>query len=241
MVFSSRNRSSAAKGEIPTPLRAWQDRIRDPMLTVPLALVLCTDFIAGPLAARGLPLARTVASALVLVLLAMLVLSQLPGAIISVLLGLAAIIASLAFSKQWPPMAGTWLRRGGGIVALSALAWVVAHAVYAPGRITYRRLQGAVVVYLSFAAIFASAYGVIWELMPGAFGSLQASTIGDDAEAAALMYFSLSTLTPTGYGDIVAVDPFVRSLANLEALIGVFYVAITVAGLVTLELEDRRR
>ncbi len=212
------------------------------MLTVLLALELCADFIAEPLAARGLPMARAVADALVLVLLAMLVLlSQRPGAMMSVLLALAAIIASLAFGKQWPPIAATLLRRSGGIVAFSALAWVVAHAVYAPGRITYRRLQGAVVVYLSFAAIFASAYGIIWELMPGAFGSMQAVTIGDDAEAAALMYFSLTTLTTTGYGDIVAVDPFVRSLANLETLIGVFYVAITVARLVTLELEDRRR
>ena len=96
------------------------------MLTVLLALVLSADFVAEPLAARGLPIARTIADGFVLVLLAMLVLlSQRPGAMISILLGLAAIIASLAFSKQWPPIAGTLLRRGGGIVAFSALAWVV--------------------------------------------------------------------------------------------------------------------
>ena len=47
-------------------------------------------------------------------------------------------------------------------------------------------------------------------------------------------YFSLTTLTITGYGGIVAVDPFARSLANLEAAIGQFYLAITVARLVTL-------
>src|SRR5207302_1250587 len=49
------------------------------------------------------------------------------------------------------------------------------------------------------------------------------------------------TLTTTGYGDIVAVDPFARSLANLESVIGQFYLAITVARLVTLELADRHR
>jgi hypothetical protein len=54
------------------------------------------------------------------------------------------------------------------------------------------------------------------------------------------LYFSLTTLTTTGYGDIVPVDPFARSLANLEAVIGPFYLAITVARLVTLELEGRR-
>ena len=56
-----------------------------------------------------------------------------------------------------------------------------------------------------------------------------------------MLYFSLTTLTTTGYGDIVALDPFARSLANLESVIGQFYLAITVARLVTLELEDRRR
>jgi voltage-gated potassium channel Kch len=56
-----------------------------------------------------------------------------------------------------------------------------------------------------------------------------------------MLYFSLTTLTTTGYGDIVAVDPFARILANLEAFVGQFYLAITVARLVTLELVDRRR
>jgi len=56
-----------------------------------------------------------------------------------------------------------------------------------------------------------------------------------------MLYFSLTTLTTTGYGDIVPIDPFARSLANLEAVIGPFYLAITVARLVTMELADRHR
>jgi hypothetical protein len=48
-------------------------------------------------------------------------------------------------------------------------------------------------------------------------------------------------MTTTGYGDIVAADPFARSLANLEAVAGQFFLAITVARLVTLELRDLRR
>jgi hypothetical protein len=39
----------------------------------------------------------------------------------------------------------------------------------------------------------------------------------------------------------VPLDPFARSLANLESVIGPFYLAITVARLVTMELADRRR
>ena len=40
---------------------------------------------------------------------------------------------------------------------------------------------------------------------------------------------------------IVPLDPFARSLSNLESVLGPFYLAITVARLVTLEVEDRRR
>ena len=107
-------------------------------------------------------------------------------------------------------------------------------------KMSFRRLQGAVVPYLSLATIFASAYGLTWELSPGAFANLVAQ-VGGPQEVGTMLYFSLTTLTTTGYGDIVAVNPFARSLANLEALIGQFYLAITVARLITLELADRRR
>ena len=56
-----------------------------------------------------------------------------------------------------------------------------------------------------------------------------------------MLYFSFTTLTTTGYGDIVPLDPFARSLANLESVIGPFFLAITVARLVTMELAERRR
>jgi hypothetical protein len=56
-----------------------------------------------------------------------------------------------------------------------------------------------------------------------------------------MLYFSLTTLTTIGYGDIVPVDPFARSLANLESVIGPFFHAVTVARLVSMELADRRR
>jgi hypothetical protein len=52
----------------------------------------------------------------------------------------------------------------------------------------------------------------------------------------------LHVVTPstTGYGDMLAVNPFARGLANVEAVLRLFYLAITVARLVTLELADRR-
>jgi len=204
-----------------------------------LVLVCSALFIAEPLAARGLPIALAIANALVLtVLLIVVLLSHRPVATILIMAGAAAIVSNILFGSEWPPAARIGLRRGGDILAFTALIWVVAHAVYAPGRITSQRLQGAVVVYLSIGTIFASAYGLIWELHPTAFAN--SHTSGGAPEIATMLYFSLTTLTTVGYGDIVAVDPFARSLANLEAIIGQLYLAITVARLVTLELADRR-
>ena len=206
-----------------------------------LVLELCAVFLTAPLAAKGLPIARAVTSTLVLAVLVIVVmLSPRSGAVILILPRLAATATSFLMSAEWSPVSTTVLRRGGEILAFSALTWVVAHAVYAPGRITFRRLQGAVVLYLNLATIFASAYGLIWELSPGAFVNL-VTPAGDPQEVATMLYFSLTTLTTTGYGDIVAVDPFARSLTNLESVLGQFFLAITVTRLVTMELADQHR
>ena len=83
-----------------TPLGTWQDRIRDPSLTVLLVLELCAIFLAAPLAAKGLPIARVVADTLVLAVLVIVVmLSQRWGAIVLILLGLAATAASFLLER----------------------------------------------------------------------------------------------------------------------------------------------
>ena len=48
------------------------------------------------------------------------------------------------------------------------------------------------------------------------------------------IYFSFVTLTTLGYGDIVPISPFARTLSITEALIGSFFIAILIAKLVGL-------
>jgi hypothetical protein len=220
--------------------RAWQDRIRDPSLTALFVLAIVAIFVAAPVAARGWVPARIVGDALVLPAAAIVVLlSRRVGATVAVLLGVVDIFADQILGGQWSPVAVGVARRCGEIVAWSAVIWVLVHAIYGSGRITAQRLQGAAVVYLSIACLFAAAFGLIWAVAPDAFANLHGAPTSDQATAE-LLYFSLTTLTTVGYGDILAVDPLARSLANLESVIGVFYIAITVTRLVTLELADRR-
>jgi len=112
-----------------------------------------------------------------------------------------------------------------------AVAVAVANVAFGAGRVTVPRILGAVILYLSVALIFANAYrACALTLHP----SLKGVPEGGRGAFSALLYFSITTLTTTGYGDILPVHPFVRSLANLESLIGQLYPATLLARLVTL-------
>jgi hypothetical protein len=115
---------------------------------------------------------------------------------------------------------------------------LVTRRTFAPGRVTAHRVQGAVLVYLNVAALCAIAFDVLATHAPGAI----VSTVGGElshapgARMAELSYFSLSTITTTGYGDLVPVHALARSLANLEALFGQLFPATFLARLVALHL-----
>jgi Ion channel len=115
---------------------------------------------------------------------------------------------------------------------------LVARRAFGPGRVSAHRVQGAVLVYLNVAALFAIAYSLIEAHAPGAIRSATSGMIvaAPGARTAELSYFSLSTITTVGYGDFLPVDPLARSLANLEAVFGQLFPATFLARLVALHL-----
>lgn len=129
--------------------------------------------------------------------------------------------------------AASWL-----LIAL-AIMWIVSRAVYAPGPITYRRIVGAVLLYVTIGIFFVAVYIIMAVLIPGAFRGL---TIRPHASLPSdFVYFSFVTLTTVGYGDVVPVDPLVRSLCNLEAVIGQLFPATVLARLVSDQVSSRSR
>ena len=116
------------------------------------------------------------------------------------------------------------------------LGIIVLMRTFRGGPVTFHRIQGAIVVYLLISFVFALLYHSLFILNGSqAFRGLLVS----DREE--LMYFSLTTITTTGYGDITPVNAAARSLTNLEALIGQLYPAILISRLVTLEVEYSRK
>ena len=115
------------------------------------------------------------------------------------------------------------------------IIWVVARAVFGPGRVTYHRVVGATLLYLAIGFVFVALYTLVDVLAPGAFtGAKVHDRVSLPAD---LVYFSFVTLTTVGYGDVMPVNPVARSLSNLEAIIGQLYPATLLARMVSLELR----
>ncbi len=96
--------------------------------------------------------------------------------------------------------------------------------------VTTDHLFTAATIYLLLAAMWFTLYRAVETLHPGSF---EQTLSGPARPPIDLLYFSLATLTTLGYGDIVPVGGEVRMLAALESAVGVLYVAITVAVLVS--------
>lgn len=83
--------------------------------------------------------------------------------------------------------------------------------------------------YLMIGLTFAVSYMLIETVQPGSFVVNNVT----DQSWGEFFYFSIVTLTTLGYGDIVPVSPHARSVATLEATVGVLYMAILLARLVS--------
>jgi hypothetical protein len=102
--------------------------------------------------------------------------------------------------------------------------------------VDFDTLLAAVSAYLLIGLIWAVSYIVIHQLDPEAF-----HLIHDEARPYfhQFLYFSLTTLTTLGYGDITALSPFAQIWATMEAVVGTLYMALLVARLVGMYQSQR--
>ena len=213
---------------------------RDIGLSVVLAIQASIMFVVAPMAATGLVAPGVIDAfrfGLAAVALLLLTRSRWAFATIAATLALSLIL-SLAL-RSGPAETASYLFRLAVTTAFDvAVAVVVARVAFGPGPVTIHRIMGGVILYLSIGLIFASAYRAAAVLLQPSFSGLPANR---RAALSELLYFSLSTLTTTGFGDIVPLHPFVRSLANLEAVIGQLFPATLLARLVSLHTakDDR--
>lgn len=107
------------------------------------------------------------------------------------------------------------------------------------GEVTTQLVFGVLCLYLLAGLLFGVAYGADQEISGEAFFK---SGTGEQDD---FLYFSYTTLTTVGYGDLIAAHDVGRSLAITEALVGQIYlvtvVAVIVSNLRPARSRSRRR
>jgi hypothetical protein len=220
--------------------RKWQEQAREPGLSALLVIEAALLFVVTPFTGVGLLPAFAPPAVYILFVLATLVVtsrSHLAAALVllSVILSTIGVIVHIDYPSDFTE----WLSAGGRLLALSALSVVIARAVFGPGRVTMHRVQGAIVLYFNFGLFFFTLYQLLHIVVPDSFAGLP--PIGTEhGSGAALLYFSFSTLTTAGFGDIKPLYPIARNLANLESVIGALFPATLLARLVSLEIDHRK-
>jgi len=151
-------------------------------------------------------------------------------------LWLAAALGAVAVVAQVLYWAGPFARLGiVSAVAQCGFFLIAAHLevryVLRDTRATVDELFSAAVAFLLLSLAWASAYWCVEYFVPGSFAI---ATVRSDAGPTwyELFYFSVTTLSTTGFGDIVPVSSWARSATILEQLVGVLYVALIISRLV---------
>jgi voltage-gated potassium channel len=110
------------------------------------------------------------------------------------------------------------------------VTWLAAKQVLFTGPIDGNKIIGAICIYLLIGLIWTLSYLFVAQAIPGAFNGLEQAVWYDNF--ADVAYYSFVTLTTLGYGDISPVIPIARFLVYMEAIVGVFYMAVLVASLI---------
>ena len=95
------------------------------------------------------------------------------------------------------------------------------------------RVYGGISIYLLAAMMFSSIHRHVSAVDPNAYyltlGDKPTLLLWNDA-----IYFSISTITTVGYGDIIPRSAWARATCMLEAIVGVFITIVFIARLASL-------
>jgi hypothetical protein len=154
--------------------------------------------------------------------------------LLRVALALGALVVVLSIMRATVGGIGDGAARlfNAGLVALGppAVAVGVVRDLRTSGRVRIEAVSGVLSLYMLLGMLFAFVYGAIDQLADEPFFSGP-----DEATVSRCLYFSFTTLTTVGYGDMVAASDLGRTLAIFEALLGQIYL-VTVVSLIVSNL-----
>ena len=147
--------------------------------------------------------------------------------IILIILGLPWVFSEWAFMKSSQTIFGSML-------FFLYVTVIILNHILNSRKITADTLYGAVCVYLLLGLLWVTVYGGIEYFSPGA--AFVSDHLGDSGSISTneLVYYSYTTLTTLGYGDILSTTPLARILSVLEAITGQLFIAFLVARLISM-------
>jgi hypothetical protein len=160
-----------------------------------------------------------------------------------------SLIVSLALGIPW--VVSVWvdmfvvldrnlflLTTATGIAFLIWVTRILLLHVMTARRVTADTIYGAVCVYLLLGLVWSAAYRLLEILSPGSFAGPLGIDPQTGQEIPNYAYFSFTTLTTLGYGDITPVTSPAMAAAILEAIAGPLYIAILISRLVSIYVSQ---
>jgi Ion channel len=125
------------------------------------------------------------------------------------------------------------------VASLSIMLCITLERTLRPGRINGYRVLGGIAGYLLIGLTWTFAYQLLVQRAPSAIHLAPGMGESLPRQPSHLIYFSFTTLTTVGFGDVYPVSPAARALTVAEALVGQLYIAILIASLVGMALQAR--
>ena len=102
--------------------------------------------------------------------------------------------------------------------------------------VTFDKICGAISAYMVMGVGWAFVYTLFYHLNDLSFNIPEALLSTETVNSTWAIYFSFTTLTTLGYGDITPQTPAIQSYATMQAACGQIFLAVIVARLVALQI-----
>ena len=118
------------------------------------------------------------------------------------------------------------------MVFFTVVTVTILYSVLVSGSYSLDTVYGGICVYLLIGFTYGTGFFLLNTIYPAAFYPYPAPGSDQIVTFSEFLYFSFSTLTTLGYGDIVPLTSQARTMVLFEAVSGVIYVAVLIAWLV---------
>lgn len=156
---------------------------------------------------------------------------------VAILAFILGIIGKFGWYQSWVVTFAVLIQAVYAVYFGLALYWILRDILLSQ-KVSADVVRGGICVYLLIGFFWGLLYGITASVNPNAFSE---RIIVEQESFSRIIYFSFTTLTTLGYGDILPLTPVARMLTNLEAIVGQLYPSIFIAILVGDYMSQRSK